>query len=127
MKTTIIGLFTLLMGLSSTNSNILLCENEATTDVTCISTADVSISEKIIYVNPCYNVYFDPAIYNPASIQGVRQVFFQGSIWYAASSQPANYPFHQIWCLDEDAKPDGTGNTEEEEDIPDGIDFVPIL
>ncbi|MFT5891818.1 MAG: hypothetical protein ACI9Y7_001925 [Dokdonia sp.] len=125
MKTTIIGLFTLLMGLSNTNSNILLCESEATADVISISTIDISISEELVYIDPCYDVYFDPAIHSAASIQGIKQVFFQNAVWYAAPSQPANYPFHQVWCLDEDSKPEGTGNTSEGQDLPEGVDFVP--
>jgi hypothetical protein len=121
MKTTFLTLLTLilLVGCTTDETNELI-EANATITVKNNSTRDAVIP------NPnlgCYNVYFDPTIYTAASIQGIKTIIFQQHEWFAYSHQPANYPFHQIWCKGYPLPPNGE---ESENDPPTGIIFDPI-
>ncbi len=123
MKTTFLTLLTLILLVGcSTEENLYLEDNELIETNFIIDTNGDTRSTRTPYTE-CYNVYFDSAIYAAEDIQGIKQVYFRQQNWYAAPNQPANYPFHQIWCAGEPGTP---GGSESENDPPTGVTFVPI-
>ncbi len=121
MKTTFLALLTFIL--------LVGCTTEETNEI--VETSNAIIKEDSNtreagnpYANQfeCFDVFFDPEIHDPLSIQLIRDGYFaDGYYWFAAPTQPDGYPYHQVWCR----YLGHPGGQNGEDDPPTGVTIVP--